>query len=197
MSIIPGICLCGAPGINMSGSDTVLYSLHESGFTDSSARRAPGQIFQSVSGRGVHQRVSPTGNPNASVRSQHPVDVIEFFLSAPMVGEYLASPTNLRQCSGYMTSSQAFGGGAGVPHRRGRGQYLLVNKTLAERLLSYTAGGIKLPKTSNEDFMEQWVGYLDEIRGEDSEVLARIDHMTAIVRGSMNQVVVAVLHFPR
>jgi hypothetical protein len=197
MSVIPGICLCGAPGIHMTGSDSVLYSLHESGFTDSSVRRAPGQVFQSVTGRGIHQRVTPTGNPSASVRSQYPADVIEFYLNAPMVGEYLASPTNLRQCTGFMASSQAFGGGAGVPHRHGRGQYMLVNKSLAERLLSYTAGGIKLPKTTNEDFMEQWVGYLDEIREGESEVLAHLEQMTAIVRGSMNQVVVAVLHFPR
>ncbi len=197
MSVIPGICLCGAPGIHMSGSDSVLYSLHESGFVDSSVRRPPGEVFQQVTGRGIHQRVTPTGNPNASVRSQYPADIIEFHLNAPMVGEYLASPTNLRRCTGFMASSQAFGNGTGVPHRQGRGQYMLVNKTLAERLLSYTAGGIKLPKTSNEDFMEQWVGYLDEIRDDDSEVLARLEHMTAIVRGSMNHVVVAVLHFPR
>ncbi len=194
MSLIPGICLCGAPGIHMSGSAFVLYSLYESGFADSSVHRPPGEIFRREVAGGMDR---PTGRPSASVRSQYPVASIEFFLSAPMIGEFLASPTSLRRCTGYMASSEAIGGGAGVAHRRGHGQYMIVNRELAQRLVSPTAGAIKFPKTSNEDFIEQWTGYIDELRGNGSDLQARLQQMMAITRGSMNQAVVAVLHFPR
>ncbi|MET1414098.1 hypothetical protein ABVF61_17630 [Roseibium sp. HPY-6] len=143
----------------------------------------------------MNERVTPTGSSTVSIRSEYPFDIIEFYLSDTTVGEYLADISNPRICTGYMAASVPSADGSA--HRYGRGQYFVVNRELAQRLVGPTGGAVKFPGTATEEFLQRWMEYLEEVRNQDEDILARLELAQAISRGSMNQAVVAVLHFPR
>ncbi|MCP5073905.1 MAG: hypothetical protein GY947_11505 [Rhodobacteraceae bacterium] len=190
MTFIPGICFCVAPGMS-SGVD-VLYTLRPAGFQLGTNTNL-NEVFRRESARSFGGS-EPLGGSGASVRADGPVAKIDFLLSAPSIGEHLASPTNPGRCTGFMANAN-YTGGDHNRHRYGEGRFFITSKEIAERIMSMVVPGIEIKNAGLGTNSQEWATVFDNIRGSGSNTADWLSNLQAALLGSINHVAIAYLIF--
>jgi hypothetical protein len=184
--LIPGICLCFAPGI--TERDSVRYALRPTGFLHGANIRR--NIFYGSNGAPL------PGGGSAGVFAQSPAAKIDFFFQGHEIGERLASINEPGQTYGHMANGN-FTGGSTNRHRDGRGRYFIASQAIVERVASAIGASSPLPSAGLGADAGDWLEVADGLRGSDSNYGAWFSNLNAVMRGSMNQAVIAYLLFPR
>lgn len=182
--LIPGICLCVAPGI--TERDTVSYALRPRGFEHGAAIRR--HIFYGSNGAPL------PGGGSAMVNARSPVAKIEFFFQGHELGERLASIHDPGYTNGFMANGN-YTGGSSNRHRHGHGRYFVASQAIFEQIVSAIGASSPLPGGGLASDAGDWLEVADQIRGSGSNYGAWFSQLNALMRGSMNQAVFAYLLF--
>lgn len=185
--MIPGICLCLAPGLGAQAD--VTYCLYPNGFLSGSGAITNDPIFHDADG-------TPMSSRFAQTRARGPLAKIDYFLQGAFVGRYSGTTSSPMPITGFMANAN-YTGGAENRHRRGRGRYVITSRELAQRVAQALHLDNALPSetglgSSFADFLE----VADQFRGRGSEFAAWFNTLNAALRGTMNLAVLSYLRFP-